>query len=222
MPHRPALSPFIGMMTHSTRQTQRHMLWYLQDHQKLLECYALNTQNPTTHSLNILQINPIWNMTSLKEKRNPNNKSVPWAQVWRNGSRTGTPTSRNCFATMDEKGSRKLSVQTAVIGVISRAMTVPTACTTAGIVWSIAIVLCFSIGLRYEDLSYRISNLIAEIHLALDRFILRKDFIAEPGSSDSARSLPPIIFLLQSHSEELCHRRPVWHPHRRHSILCLP
>ena|ERR1700679_1370060 len=105
---------------------------------------------------------------------------------------------------------------------ISRATTAPTPCTTARIAWSSVIVSCPSIESRYVNLSYQQSaNLVCDARLALDRFFLRKDFIAGAGPSDPARSPWPIMFLPRSCSE-LCHRRSIWYPHDRRSILRLP
>ena len=71
-------------------------------------------------------------------------------------------------------------------GAIIRAMTVPTACTTARSASLLDIVSCLSIGSGY--VIYLISILTTETCLALDRSFLRKDFVAGAGSSDPARS----------------------------------
>ena len=106
----PALSDFIAM---TTRDTHRHPTpRFLLHCRKLLECRSsLNPQNLTTHSWSIfqIQIKLIYKTTILlkaipKKRRNPDNEHA--LRLQRNGSHIGTLTSRNCFATMDEKGCR--------------------------------------------------------------------------------------------------------------------
>jgi len=53
----------------------------------------------------MLQIKLIYNTTILlKLTPNLNNENALLARPWRNGSHIGTPTSRRCFTTMDERG----------------------------------------------------------------------------------------------------------------------
>lgn len=105
-----------------------------------------------------------------KTRRNPNNESPPSFELWRNGSHVGTLIFRNCFATMDEKGLKRLPVQTAVIKVTSPALTVPTAWITARNAWLLVIVSCPSIASGYVILSHQQRE--SDLFLALDRFVL--------------------------------------------------